>query len=154
MTLSFATLWANHPTTKGEDNPCRDKKGQPNFENQCAIRLGIALADSGLNMKSYAGARCWFGHKGHCLRVEEMVKWLRTQSHQVGSAQVFKGNKPANGEQALTAVNGKTGIAACLNFWGQGNQGDHIDLWDGTTLRKGDSSYFLRSGEIYFWAIA
>lgn len=154
MFLSFANLWANHPTTKGENSPCRNKQGNPAFTNQCAIRLGIALADSGMNVSTYSGVKCWFGHKGHFLRVEEMVKWLKTQTHQVGKPVVFKGAKPANGEQALSAIAGKTGIVACLNFWGTGNTGDHIDLWNGVMLRLGNTDYLTRSPEIYFWKIA
>ena len=145
--LTFQTLWDNHPSNYGDDAPCRDKKGNSNFTNQCAIRLGIALADSGMNLRSFQGARCWFGHK-HILRVEQMIPWLKTQKHEVGAWVRYK-----PGSDATSAVQGKTGIVACRNFHGRNNQGDHIDLWNGTKMAKGDSSYMDRSEEMFFWEI-
>jgi hypothetical protein len=145
--LSFRTLWDNHPTTKGDDHPCKSTNGLPNFPNQCAIRLGVALKESGMNLQSYRGARCWFGHK-HLIRVEELAKWLEGQVHQVGTVKVYK-----PGSVAKEELNGETGIVACLNFWGPGNQGDHIDLWDGSNLRKGSSDYFDDAEKVLFWGI-
>jgi hypothetical protein len=46
---------------------------------------------------------------------------------------------------------GRRGIVACINFWGSGNQGDHIDLWDGSVMAHGGRDYFQRSQEIWFW---
>lgn len=145
--LTFKTLWDNHPTTKKEDYPCKSKQGVPNFSNQCAIRMSVALKDSGMKMGSYRGALCWYGHK-HVLRVEELVQWLKGQRHEVGSATKYK-----PGKNAKDAVSGKTGIVACINFWGAGNQGDHIDLWDGVNMRNGSPDYFDGSQEVYFWEI-
>jgi hypothetical protein len=145
--LTFRTLWDNHPSVLGETAPCRDKKGNSNFANQCAIRMGAALSASGMNLASFRGARCWFGH-GHILRVEEMIKWLRGQTQEVGTAVSYK-----PGSNAAAVVKGKTGIVACRNFWGAGNQGDHIDLFDGVTMAQGDAAYMDRSEEVVFWEI-
>jgi len=147
--LLFKTLWNNHPSNLGDDSPCLDKDGNIAFENQCAIRLGIALKDSGMNLSSFTGARCWHGHKHHILRVEEMIKWLKKRTTDVGTAARFK-----PGVDARAAVAGKSGIVACRNFHGRGNQGDHIDLWDGTSMAKGSPDYMDRSEEVYFWEIA
>jgi hypothetical protein len=38
-------------------------------------------------------------------------------------------------------------------FGGSGNQGDHIDLWNGTQIARGDNEYFERSEEIWFWPL-
>ena len=48
----------------------------------------------------------------------------------------------------------KTGIVFFRNSWGRGNQGDHIDLWDGSRVRKGGLDYFERSQEVWFWPIS
>lgn len=146
--LMFKTLWSKHPSINGEPAPCKDSKGNPAFENQCAIRLGIALKEAGMDLSSFRGAKCWFGHK-HILRVEEMITWLKLQTHDVGTAARFK-----PGSDARAAVAGKTGIVACRNFWGRGNQGDHIDLWDGTSMPQGQPEYMDRSEEVFFWEIA
>jgi hypothetical protein len=154
VSLNFTTVWANHPTTKGENSPCQTADGTPTFENQCAIRLGIALADSGVNLSSFPGVRCWEkGHKNHTLRVEQLVTWLKAQTKVFGKPTVYKGKTPDNGEKALKELAGKTGIVAWLNFWGNGNQGDHIDLWDGYMIRKGSLDYFSRCGHILFWSV-
>jgi hypothetical protein len=117
------------------------------FENQCAIRMGVALKDSGMNLRSYTGARCWCGKK-HLIRVEQLARWLKRKRHEVGQHKSFK-----PGKNAREAVAGKTGIIVCRNFWGRGNQGDHIDLWDGITMRRGLASYMDRAEEVIFWQI-
>lgn len=146
--LMFRTLWNEHPSNQGNTSPCLDRKGNPAFENQCAIRMGIALAAAGMNLSSFRGARCWFGHR-HILRVEQLITWLRTQTQDVGTAQSFR-----PGSDARSAVNGHTGIVACRNFHGRGNQGDHIDVWDGTSMAQGSPDYMDRSEEVVFWEIA
>ncbi|WP_165251146.1 type VI secretion system amidase effector protein Tae4 [Paludisphaera soli] len=146
--LMFRTLWSVHPSNYGDDAPCRDKKGNSAFENQCAIRMGVALADAGMDLSSFRGARCWHGHR-HVLRVEELIKWLKTRTADVGTARSFK-----PGADARAAVAGVTGIVACRNFWGRGNQGDHIDVWDGAQMAHGDPGYMDRSEEVVFWTIA
>ena len=146
--LMFRTLWNVHPSNNGDDFPCTTKKGDIAFDNQCAIRMGVALAEAGMNTSSFRGARCWHGHK-HILRVEELIKWLKTKKEDVGKARSFK-----PGSDALDAVAGRTGIVACRNFYGRGNQGDHIDLWDGVQMAKGSPSYMERSEEVVFWEIA
>jgi hypothetical protein len=154
MPLTFQTLWDNHPTTLGDNSPCKNANGDPAHVNQCAIRLGIALAAAGVNLAT-AGVKCWEkGHTNHTLRVEDLIKWMKAQSAVFGTVTEFKGKTPDNGEAALKAVTGKTGIVAWRNFWGAGNQGDHIDLWDGAQIRKGVTpDYFTASPHILFWEI-
>lgn len=48
---------------------------------------------------------------------------------------------------------GRTGLVFFRNFWGEGNQGDHIDLWDGDELRAGAPDYFERSEQVWFWPL-
>src|SRR5690606_37670017 len=87
--LMFRTLWNVHPSNNGDDFHCTTKKGDIAFDNQCAIRMGVALAEAGMNTSSFRGARCWHGHK-HILRVEELIKWLKTKKEDVGKARSFK----------------------------------------------------------------
>ncbi|MEE2732961.1 MAG: type VI secretion system amidase effector protein Tae4 [Pseudomonadota bacterium] len=144
MAVAFGTLWANHPANKGMDEPCATN-GNGNFENQCAIRMGVALANSGVSLAGFRGARCWFGHKNHVLRAQELANWLANGGGGFGSPTV---HRSANSSSFLNS-----GIVFFKNFWGVGNQGDHIDLWDGRQMTKGDPVYFDASEEVWFWQL-
>lgn len=145
----FHALWANHPSnqTPPENQPCKDAHGNvpSSLENQCAIRLGIALKASGVSLRSFTGRRCWFGH-GHLLNAQPLADWIDVQASALGfkRRQVFKPGADAD-------LAGKRGIVFCQNFWGTGNQGDHIDLWDGARMAHGSSDYFRRSQQVWFW---
>ncbi|POF30488.1 T6SS effector amidase Tae4 family protein [Roseibium marinum] len=142
----FETLWQNHPTTRGNNEPCQSN-GSSSYENQCAIRMGLTLDRSGIPMTSYNGAYCWHGHgHEHILRVEELISWLQGQTTVLGTPTTHRSVTSA------TFAN-QVGLAAFINFWGTGNQGDHIDLWNGTIVRRGDPDYFRRSERVVFWQL-
>lgn len=159
--LGFRTLWRNHPTSgEGETFPCRDANGMPHFDNQCAILMGTCLLRSGL-LHGYDKATCWYrGHKGHTLRARELSDWMRRHPERFGRVEV-------RSNVSWGAYKGRTGFICFHNFWGEGNQGDHIDLWDGTGiirreldpslegpgLADGSFDYFERSEEVWFWPV-
>ncbi|MCK7614837.1 type VI secretion system amidase effector protein Tae4 [Roseibium sediminicola] len=144
--LLFETLWANHPTTRGNNDPCQTG-GKSNYDNQCAIRMGLTLERSSVSLSGFNGAHCWHGHgREHVLRVEELIAWLQSQTTRLGT--------PVTHTSVTSAdFANKLGIAAFINFWGTGNQGDHIDLWNGKIVRKGDPNYFQRSERVVFWQL-
>lgn len=77
--FSFQDLWDNHPTITGNDQPC-STNGKPNFSNQCAIRLGVALSACGIDTRKLPGVRhCWHHDKakGHVLSAEELARGLK-----------------------------------------------------------------------------
>lgn len=148
---TFNQLWKNHPMnwTPPEERPCRDKDGKvdPSMENQCAIRLGLAFQGAGINTDAVPGARCWYGHgRKHILRVANLLPWIEKNTTAIGCKKkvVFKGVTHSN-------FTGKKGIVYFENFWGTNNQGDHIDLWDGYRIAKGELNFFQRSEQIWFW---
>ncbi|HPE59671.1 MAG TPA: T6SS effector amidase Tae4 family protein [Thiolinea sp.] len=158
--LGFGRLWKNHPNiSDGEMFPCRRPDGVPNFGNQCAIRMGTCLFRSNL-LKGYDGAECWFGHEGHTLRARELALWLRNHPSTFGKVEIRSGSR---WQDYLD----RTGIIYCQNFWGENNQGDHIDLWDGTgefmgggafswegpAMAGGGLDYIERSEEVWFWPV-
>lgn len=157
MIVSFADLWKNHPYNGSPRvaAPCLARDGSSGFENQCVIRLGEALVGSGASLASFGGAFCWHGHgRRHPLRVEEFMVWLDSKKVNFLPTKAKKFKRDSKGKQLdYKSFTGQTGIVACKNFWGRGNNGDHIDLWDGVILAKGDLDYFQRSEEIWFWAI-
>lgn len=159
--LGFRRLWNNHPTpSTGEKFPCRDAEGMPHFNNQCAILMGTCLLESQL-LHGYDKTTCWYrGHKGHTLRARELSDWMRRHPERFGRVEIRK-------NVTWGAFRGRTGFVCFHNFWGQNNQGDHIDLWDGTGiirretdprlegpgLADGSLDYFERSEEVWFWPV-
>jgi hypothetical protein len=145
--VPFSVLWASHPSTQ---HPAIDSPCSPTFSNQCAIRMGVSLTSSGVPLNGYRGTFCWFHHgRNHPIRAEELAGWLEETCPIVGAAEI---SRRKNGKQASAAdYSGRQGIVLFRNFWGVGNQGDHIDLWDGTRMTHGELNYFTRSEEIWFW---
>jgi hypothetical protein len=152
--VTFDDFWANHPALQEPPvtAPCG---GTAVFENQCVIRLGVAMTASGVSLASYRGAFCWNGHgRTHPLRVEQMKSWLDSESATfVPSAEKSVRNKQGS-QKSFHAYLGRRGIVAFLDFWGAGNTGDHIDLWNGVEIAHGQLDYFERSREIWFWSMA
>jgi len=151
--VDFASLWVNHPANADPPllEPCVDAHGKAVFENQCSIRMSVCLARSGVSLASFRGQFCWFHHgKEHILRAEEQAHWLNTPAADfVPSAEIRKRSEVGaihSGEYF-----GRSGIVLFRNFWGAHNQGDHIDLWNGSEMTHGSPGYFDRSEEIWFW---
>lgn len=161
VNLGFRMLWNNHPAiADGDVFPCKDGQGNPYFGNQCGIMMGSCLLRSGL-LAGYDQSVCWYsGHRGHTLRARELAEWMRRHPDRFGLVEI-------RSNVSWGAFNGRTGFVCFQNFWGEGNQGDHIDLWDGTGLvrRETDASlegpgmahgsldYFERSEEVWFWPV-
>lgn len=130
--LTFSTLWDNYP----DDPPCVDANGDKIYDDQCAIKLGTALAKSGVSFDKFPGPRCMANppkNNGMVLRAEELATWLKSRP--------FK-DCPAvriltTGKGFQTALHGQTGIIFFKDYWYRKNNGkeetsptgDHIDLW-------------------------
>lgn len=167
--LTFASLWSNHPAVLGDESPCREADGQPSFPNQCAIRMGLALERAGVSLASFRGARCWQRHappQRHVLRAQELADWLRAQRRTFGAVEIRDHRQEAPPPVSPTpqapeeapdptplVYRGRSGVVFLRDFWGAGNQGDHIDLWDGERMAHGDPGYFLRAEQVWFWPL-
>lgn len=142
--LNFGKLWSAYPQQYA---PCQASDGAPHFPNQCAIRFGLALISGGVDVRSFRGVRCWHGHgTKHLLRGEEIAAWMKSKPSVFGRVTIY-------GSADETTFAGRRGLLFCRNFWGPGNQGDHIDLWNRTYMASGDPSYIARSAEVWFWEI-
>ncbi|MAA75468.1 MAG: hypothetical protein CMN28_12275 [Salinisphaeraceae bacterium] len=135
--VTFQNLWMKHPTITGPDNPC-SSNGRKNFSNQCAIRVGHALAECGIDTRRIRGARhCWQHDNamGHILRAEELARGLDL-ANIAGLGKKIEVS-PAQFSEALK---GKTGIIFFKDYWIREGEvtrnasGDHIDLWNGSRL--------------------
>lgn len=81
--INFQKLWESHPRNwaKPEDHPCRygDNSWDAKIDNQCAIRMSLALVGAGLNLDKCPKRKCWLpGHKNHVLAAQELADWLST----------------------------------------------------------------------------
>lgn len=127
---AFASLWSNHPIIKG-DTPVLDKNI---YENQCAINMGAAWLRSGMTLSGYTGVLSWEKDKPkYPIRAQELANWFASAHSHLPRAQKF------GGKGVFEKIGGKTGVIFFQNYWGPGNQGDHIDLWNGNRLTTLDS---------------
>jgi len=155
---NFNDLWNNHPGSGSQ--PCNETK----FENQCAIRMGIAFQKSGIDLKKYKGAKCWFWTKKgdtkhkpkakekliHVLRAKELKEWVDKKG-MFGKGKKYrrtryqrKHKKPLDKDE----FKNKAGLIYINNGWGNT---DHIDLWDGNQLLAGEASWLELGNFIQFW---
>lgn len=153
--VKFNTLWQQHPTVRGNQTPCVTREGAPAYKDQCAIRMGVCFEQAGLSLSSYKGTRCDL-HRKHTLRVEEFCKWLSSSPYR-GWPKV----ESMRGPDFQRKLRGRTGIVVFLNYYGAGNRGDHIDLWNGSRLSAWITGIRLSLGlhrydqaeRVLFWAI-
>jgi hypothetical protein len=151
--VTFAKLWKNHV---GRSYVC----DQTVFGNQCAMRMGKALEDSGISLTGYGLKRCttysskFKSHNpGHVRSAQDLANVFYRNPKLLGAGvrkQIFTGSIDDN----LSSFKGKKGMVFIMNGWGST---DHIDLWDGTTMQmKGSSnttSYRKRGKYTWFWEL-
>lgn len=138
-TVSFEKLWNNHPYP---DTPCSTKY----FKDQCAIRMGVALRGAAVDLSDFRGAKCYPGLKHepkHILRAEELANWI------AGKTTLF-GERVVSKKVTHTDYFGKKGIIFIKDGWGSG---DHIDVWDGKNLKGGDTAWFARGKQVWYWEL-
>ena len=153
--VTFAKLWESYPDVGG---PC-STDGKRNFENQCAIRMGVCLENAGVNTKEWPVRRCW-QHKGkerHILAAEELANALaRHAVPGVGRVEKY------GGKEGFEKIRGRTGIVFFMNYTGVSMQGDHIDLWNRVKTTNRVASFFeiqlmaggkYVNGNIWFWQV-
>lgn len=132
MKLKFKTLWGNYP-----DNVCVDKNGKnkPGYDNQCAVKVGYALAQSGVSFNSFKGSMCPGTEKnqGMAASAQALADWLQgAKIDGLGKAEHY------TGKDAFEKIKGRTGIVFLADYWQRDQEkgtnrrsGDHIDLWNG-----------------------
>jgi Type VI secretion system (T6SS), amidase effector protein 4 len=132
--ITFSALWDAYPGSK----PYRDAKSgkvPEAYENQCAIKVSVALHGVGVAMKSFHGASVELGGKKTAVRATELADWLKQQAIQGINPFAEK----ITGENWQSQINGRSGIVYFSNYWARPGEaasptGDHIDLWNGHRL--------------------
>lgn len=166
--IKFTKLWESYPTIQGDKAPCKTN-GKKNFEDQCAIRLGVALASSGVKTTNLVpkGRHCWHheSSQGHVLAAEELANGLAR--FPIGGIQKKIKIDPATFQKDIS---GKKGIIFFKDFWTRNGEnfrnrsGDHIDLWNGSRLTDWRTWFLIsstfntggnysKSKEIWFWRV-
>ncbi|WP_188150498.1 T6SS effector amidase Tae4 family protein [Teredinibacter waterburyi] len=129
--VKFKNLWDSYP----DEPPCSKK----DFSDQCAIKVGNALAKCGVKTITLVKRtrHCWHHEvgEGHTLAAEELAAGLaKVRIQGISSAVEIK---PENFKSQLT---GKKGIVFFKDYWLRSADkpgrptGDHIDLWNGSRL--------------------
>ena len=140
--LRFQEVWGHHPYPAYPCDPVA-------FENQCAIRMGVALQGAGMSIDDYTGLLCYpnYGHDPrHILRAQELADWLLTKEGDVGKATKRKNVSAADYKDM-------NGIVFVKDGWGAT---DHIDVWNGVKgeMKGGKPEYFALGKEVWFWKLA
>ncbi len=118
----FETLWSEHPHVKG-NGPLLDENDYP---DQCAVNLYASLKASGFDTSAFHGRLSWQKDKPkYAIAAQELADWFTSK---VGSPEIYTGS------EVFEKVSGRTGIIFFRHYWGLGNQGNHIDLWNGSRL--------------------
>jgi Type VI secretion system (T6SS), amidase effector protein 4 len=122
--------------------PCRTTiEGNP-VENQCAVRMSIALERCGFDLAGFGRLRDHNDprriHRGratcqvdvpHVLAADELHRFLDAT---LGFSDDYRGRQLAGAKAALQGRFGIIYFNNCFQRSGQvGRRGDHIDLWDG-----------------------
>lgn len=118
----FLNIWKEHPHVKG-NGPLLDENDYP---DQCAVNLYEALQTAGFDTSTFHGQLSWQKDKPkYAIRAQQLADWFTTK---VGPHETY------NGSEVFGKIQGRTGIIFFQHYWGTGNQGNHIDLWNGSRL--------------------
>lgn len=136
--IKFEQLWKNYP----DEDPCdaKNKEGKLLFGNQCAIRVSHAMKNSGVSFSSFPQKRkCWV-HPGqnHILAAAEIANWIEKSN--IPNLLITEN---VTGSQWRSKVISRTGIICFEDYYlrSDGSGGDHIDLWNGSSMTS-IGSYF------------
>lgn len=131
--LKFRDLWNAYPSAKPYVDP---KTGDvpKGYENQCAIKVSVALRGGGVDMSSFRGAHVLLERKKAAIRAQELAEWLKAQR----MAGLPSAPQSIVGADWQDKIKGKTGIVYFADYWLRAGEktpsGDHIDLWNGSRL--------------------
>src|SRR5438034_3122658 len=111
--IKFETIWQNYP----KSDPCIDPKtGKPpkGYPNQCAMRVGYALAKSGVCFDSFKGSRCPKSERssGLVAGAQDLANWLGPNR--------FEGcpkGETYTGKTVFEKIKGRTGVIFLANYW-------------------------------------
>lgn len=72
--IKFEAIWNGYPD--GHPSQAKDAKGNLLYENQCAIKVSVALHKAGVEMKSFGQAATTIDGKRAALAAQHLANWL------------------------------------------------------------------------------
>ena len=125
---------------------------------------------SGVDMSRYPGAKSWQKDKPkYAIRARELAAWLASGgAHLPIKTEKFSGKEAFGEVKGKKGIEDRNGIVYFENYWGENNQGDHIDLWNGSRLTHwrswlqiharvgsvGIGSDYRVAQQVWFWQLA
>lgn len=134
-------LFLNYPYPPVR-NPCLD-----GYSNQCAIRMSIALENSGVDLSTYPGNKCSHGHARGAQGLANFLKKIW------GPPTWTYIRNRSRAKRLLQSHHGVIFFKNCFTRSGEaGRWGDHIDVW----FLGGAQTYenFSGSDAVWFWKLA
>lgn len=131
--IKFRDLWDGYPSEKPYVDP---KTGDvpKGFENQCAIKVSVALHAATVTLSGFRGAYVFINNEKAATRAQDLAAWLRVQ--RVSGLPLAP--QTIAGEDWQQKIKGRTGIVYFADYWLRPGEkkptGDHIDLWNGSRL--------------------
>jgi len=147
--VEFAQLWASYPDSAPFVDP-KTGKPPPGYENQCAIKVSLAIHGVGVEMKSFRGAAEKVNGLPAALLASQLAAWLKQQPF----CGLPKSAESVTGADWQSKIRGRTGIVYFADYWARSVKekasdkptGDHIDLWSGARLTATGMSFFSTMG--------
>jgi hypothetical protein len=147
--VTFAKLWKSYPS----GHPYVDAKTgnpPPGYDNQCAIKVSVAIHGVGVEMKSFQGAVVMMDGLKTAVGAAQLAAWLKLQPF----CGLPRWPEKVTGADWQDKIRGRTGIVYFENYWARNDSekandkptGDHIDLWNGSRLTAGGVSFFSTLG--------
>jgi hypothetical protein len=147
--VTFAQLWNTYPSGHPYVDP-KTGNPPPGYENQCAIKVSMAIHGAGIEMKSFRGASVTVDGRKSAALALQLASWLKLQPF----CGLPKEPESIAGLGWQDKIKGRTGILYFENYWARNAKekadgkptGDHIDLWNGSRLTATGSSFFSTLG--------
>lgn len=131
--VRFSSLWAGYPSSKPYID-AKTGKVPEGYENQCAIKVSVALVNAGERLKSFRGAAVSINGNPAAVRAQELAAWL----HKANIPGLPALPESLAGKDWQSKIKGRTGIIYFADYWLRKDEkmpsGDHIDLWNGSRL--------------------
>ncbi|WP_354354099.1 T6SS effector amidase Tae4 family protein [Variovorax boronicumulans] len=94
--------------------------------------MGTAFIRSSVDLSSFRGVYSWQKDSPkYPIRAQELANWLDS-----GTSGLMSRTEKYSGKEGFEKIAGRTGIVFIQNYWGEGRQGDHIDLWNGRRMTE------------------
>jgi hypothetical protein len=127
---NFAQLWNNHPDNQSDMNVFLAEAAEDGSAEKMAStlqRCGLALEDGkGVSPEQRQRFTVCAQQLAHWLAAHQDVLHTRMQKFIA---------EPALPEiEGEGGIKNRPGIVFVQNYWGDGERGSHIDLWDGSRL--------------------